>query len=157
MKVVTLPLEMSDKKPKNIFVDGPISPVKIGEDIAHHQKKTNIGAHNIFLGQVRADSVEGAAVLAIEYTAHQEMVLAAMHEIREAIFAKYPLTCLHITHSLGLVKAGEICLFVFASAVHRKEAIDACEEVVERIKKELPIWGKELLTNEDHQWKENRS
>jgi len=148
---------MSDKKLKNIFVEGPISPVKIGEDIAHHQKKTNIGAHSIFMGQVRADSVEAATVSAIEYSAHQEMALSTMHEIRESIFAKYPLTCLHITHSLGMVKAGEICLFVFASAVHRKEAIDACEEVVERIKKELPIWGKELLTNEDHQWKENRS
>ena len=147
---------MSDKKPKNIFVEGPVSPVKIGEDIAHHQKKSNIGAHSIFMGQVRADSVNGEAVLAIEYTAHQEMALLAMHEIREAIFAKYPLTCLHITHSLGLVKAGEICLFVFASAVHRKEAIDACEEVVERIKKELPIWGKELFNDDQYQWKENK-
>ena len=147
---------MSDKKPKNIFVEGPVSPVKIGEDITHHQKKTNIGAHSIFMGQVRADSVDGEAVLAIEYTAHQEMALLAMHEIREAIFAKYPLTCLHITHSLGLVKAGEICLFVFASAVHRKEAIDACEEVVERIKKELPIWGKELFNDDQYQWKENK-
>jgi molybdopterin synthase catalytic subunit len=147
---------MADKKPKNIFVEGPVSPVKIGEDIAHHQKKTNIGAHSIFMGQVRADSVDGAAVLAIEYTAHQEMTLLAMHEIREAIFAKFPLTCLHITHSLGLVKAGEICLFVFASAVHRKEAIDACEEVVERIKKELPIWGKELFDDNQYQWKENK-
>jgi molybdopterin synthase catalytic subunit len=147
---------MSDKKPKNIFVEGPVSLVKIGEDIAHHQKKTNIGAHSIFMGQVRADSVDGEAVLAIEYTAHQEMALLAMHEIREAIFAKYPLTCLHITHSLGLVKAGEICLFVFASAVHRKEAIDACEEVVERIKKELPIWGKELFNDDQYQWKENK-
>jgi molybdopterin synthase catalytic subunit len=147
---------MSDKKPKNIFVEGPVSPVKIGEDIAHHQKKSNIGAHSIFMGQVRADSVDGEAVLAIEYTAHQEMALLAMHEIREAIFAKYPLTCLHITHSLGLVKAGEICLFVFASAVHRKEAIDACEEVVERIKKELPIWGKELFNDDQYQWKENK-
>ena len=147
---------MSDKKPKNIFVEGPVSPVKIGEDIAHHQKKTNIGAHSIFMGQVRADSVDGAAVLAIEYTAHQEMALSAMHEIREAIFTKYPLTCLHITHSLGLVKAGEICLFVFASAVHRKEAIAACEEVVERIKKELPIWGKELFDDNQYQWKENK-
>jgi molybdopterin synthase catalytic subunit len=108
------------------------------------------------MGQVRADSVDGAAVLAIEYTAHQEMALSAMHEIREAIFAKYPLTCLHITHSLGLVKAGEICLFVFASAVHRKEAIAACEEVVERIKKELPIWGKELFDDNQYQWKENK-
>ena len=147
---------MADKKPKNIFVEGPVSPVKIGEDIAHHQKKTNIGAHSIFMGQVRADSVDGEAVLAIEYTAHQEMALLAMHEIREAIFAKYPLTCLHITHSLGLVKAGEICLFVFASAVHRKEAIAACEEVVERIKKELPIWGKELFDDNQYQWKENK-
>jgi molybdopterin synthase catalytic subunit len=147
---------MTDKKPKNIFVEGPVSPVKIGEDIAHHQKKTNIGAHSIFMGQVRADSVDGAAVLAIEYTAHHEMALLAMHEIREAIFAKYPLTCLHITHSLGLVKAGEICLFVFASAVHRKEAIAACEEVVERIKKELPIWGKELFDDNQYQWKENK-
>jgi molybdopterin synthase catalytic subunit len=147
---------MSDKKPKNIFVEGPVSPVKIGEDIAHHQKKTNIGAHSIFMGQVRADSMDGAAVLAIEYTAHQEMALLAMHEIREAIFAKYPLTCLHITHSLGLVKAGEICLFVFASAVHRKEAMAACEEVVERIKKELPIWGKELFDDNQYQWKENK-
>jgi molybdopterin synthase catalytic subunit len=108
------------------------------------------------MGQVRADSVEAATVSAIEYSAHQEMALSTMHEIREAIFAKYPLTCLHITHSLGIVKAGEICLFVFASAVHRKEAIDACAEVVERIKKELPIWGKEIFAGDEYQWKENR-
>jgi molybdopterin synthase catalytic subunit len=148
---------MSDKKPKNIFVQGPISPIKIGEDIAHHQKKTQIGAHSIFMGQVRADALEQGVVEAIEYTAHEAMALEQMHVIREEIFAKYPLTCLHITHSLGRVAIGEICLFVFASAVHRKEAIDACEEVVERIKKELPIWGKELFSNQLHQWKENKS
>ena len=147
---------MAEKKPKNIFVDGSISPVKIGEDIANHQKKTSIGAHSIFLGQVRADSLSDGVVSAIEYSAHKEMALIAMDEIREAIFAKYPLTCLHITHSLGLVKVGEICLFVFASAVHRIEAIQAVEEVVERIKKELPIWGKEICDNQKYQWKENK-
>ncbi len=147
---------MSEKKPKNIFVAGPISPVKIGEDIAHHQKKTQIGAHSIFMGQVRADQLENGEVIAIEYTAHEAMALTQMHEIREEIFAQYPLNCLHITHSLGLVGVGEICLFVFASSVHRHEAIKACEVVVERIKKELPIWGKEIFANEGHQWKENR-
>ena len=39
---------------KNIFVEGAISPTKIATSIAHHQSKTNIGAHAIFLGQVRA-------------------------------------------------------------------------------------------------------
>jgi len=62
---------------------------------------------------------------------------------------------MHVHHSLGEVKTGEICLFVFASSPHRKAAIDACEEAVERIKKELPIWGREILEDESHQWKQN--
>lgn len=108
------------------------------------------------MGQVRADEKEGGQVRAIAYTAYEEMALEKAFEIREAVFAKYPLTCMHIYHSLGEVKTGEICLFVFTSSKHRKAAIDACEELVERIKKELPIWGKELVDNEKEVWKENQ-
>lgn len=141
---------------KNIFQEGPIAPQFIADSIAKHATKTNIGGHNIFLGQVRADETDGNKVAAIEYTSHVEMALEKMHEIRESIFAKYPLTCMHIHHSLGVVKAGEICLFVFTSSAHRKAAIDACTECVERIKAELPIWGKELFEGEGYQWKENK-
>jgi molybdopterin synthase catalytic subunit len=63
---------------------------------------------------------------------------------------------MHIYHSLGLVKAGEICLFVFTSSKHRKAAIEACNELVERIKAELPIWGKEIFEDNSSQWKENK-
>jgi molybdopterin synthase catalytic subunit len=60
-----------------------------------------------------------------------------------------------VHHSLGVVKAGEISLFVFTSSVHRRAAIDACNEVVERIKHELPVWGKEIFKDETYQWKVN--
>ncbi len=142
------------RKPKNIFVEGAISPGKIATSIQHHSEKTDIGAHSIFLGQVRADEKGGSVVQAIEYTAYEEMALQKAFEIREAVFEKYPLTCMHIYHSLGEVKTGEICLFVFTSSKHRKVAMDACEELVERIKKELPVWGKELLENGET-WKVN--
>ena len=146
-----------EKKPfKNIFVDGPIAAQFIADSIARHASKTEIGGHNLFLGQVRADKVGEKAVTAIEYTSHTEMALEKMHEIREAIFAKYPLTCMHVHHSLGVVKAGELCLVVFTSSRHRKAAIDACEECVERIKAELPIWGKELFEGNEYQWKVNQ-
>jgi molybdopterin synthase catalytic subunit len=79
-----------------------------------------------------------------------------MHRIREEIFQKYPLSCMHIYHSLGRVLSGEICLFVFTSSVHRKPAIEACSELVERLKAELPIWGKEIFEGHTHQWKENK-
>ena len=57
---------------------------------------------------------------------------------------------MHVYHSLGVVKAGEISLFVFTSSAHRRAAIDACNEVVERIKNELPVWGKEIFEDETY-------
>lgn len=140
---------------KNIFMEGAIPPSFIADSIAKHASKTGIGGHNIFLGQVRADDIEGKKVSAIEYTSNIEMALEKMHEIRESIFAKYEITCMHVHHSLGKVNAGEICLFVFTSSKHRKVAIDACTECVEKIKAELPIWGKELFEGEGYQWKVN--
>ena len=146
---------MKERKPKNIFVQGPIAASFIADSIQKHNTKTEIGAHSIFLGQVRADSIDEKKVASIEYTTYEEMALEKMHVIREDIFAKYDLTCMHVHHSLGKVMAGEISLFVFTSSAHRKAAIDACKEVVERIKAELPIWGKELFEDETHQWKTN--
>ncbi|MEN9701129.1 MAG: hypothetical protein RIR55_444 [Bacteroidota bacterium] len=140
---------------KNIFMEGAIPPSFIADSIAKHASKTGIGGHNIFLGQVRTDDIEGKKVSAIEYTSNVEMALEKMHEIRESIFAKYAITCMHVHHSLGKVNAGELCLFVFTSSKHRKVAIDACTECVEKIKAELPIWGKELFEGEGYQWKVN--
>ena len=147
---------MKERKPKNIFMQGSIPASFIAESIQKHSTQTGIGAHSIFLGQVRSDVIENKKISAIEYTAFEEMALEKMHAIREAIFEKYSITCMHVHHSLGSVPAGEICLFVFTSAEHRKAAIDSCEETVERIKAELPVWGKEIFQDESYQWKVNQ-
>jgi molybdopterin synthase catalytic subunit len=140
---------------KSSFIQGQITSEFIGNSIAKHQSKTTIGAHNIFLGQVRADVIDGKTVAAIEYTAYEEMVEQSFHEIREAAFAKYDLSCLHIYHSLGLVKTGEICLFVFVSAPRRKVVYEALEFLVEAVKEKVPIFGKELFEDETYSWKVN--
>ena len=147
---------MKEKKPKKVFIEGPISPEKIANSIAHHQVKTNIGAHDIFLGQVRADVIEGNTVVAIDYSAYEVMAELEFHKIREAAFAKFDLTCMHIYHSIGRVNAGEICLFVFTSSAHRKEAMDACRFLVEEIKAKVPVFGKEVFEDESFVWKKNK-
>ena len=111
---------MKERKPKNVFKEGAITSDFIANSIAKHQSKTTIGAHNIFLGQVRADEIEGKTVAAIEYTAYEDMANAKFHEIREATFEKFNLTCMHIYHSLGSVAVGEICLFVFVSSPNKQ-------------------------------------
>lgn len=145
-----------NKAVKNVFRPGPISPDFIANSIAKHQSKTSIGAHDIFLGQVRADQIEGKTVQGIEYTAYEEMANRVMHEIREETFGKFNLTCMHIYHSLGMVTTGEICLFVFVSSAHRKEAFEALTYVVEEIKAKAPVFGKEVFNDSTHQWKVNQ-
>lgn len=141
---------------KKSLHQGPIDPQFIADSIAKHQSKTSIGAHQIFLGQVRNDKIDNKEVVAIDYSAHEEMAEKAIHEIREATFDKFDLTCMHIHHSIGKVNTGEICLFVFVSSPHRKASNEAIVYLVEEIKAKAPIFGKEILEDESHVWKVNK-
>ncbi|HRH67404.1 MAG TPA: molybdenum cofactor biosynthesis protein MoaE [Bacteroidia bacterium] len=148
-------MNLTEKKRKTMFVDGPVSPEFIATSIAKHSSKTDIGAHQIFLGQIRSDSIDGKIVKAIEFSSYREMADEQYLVLREELFSKYKLSCMHVYHSLGRVHSGEINLFVFVSSKHRKDATDACSELVEMIKTKLPIWGKEIFDDEKYVWKVN--
>ncbi len=126
------------------FIRGSVKPEFISEEIAKHRDKTGIGAHSIFLGQVRADEYGGKKVSKIIYTAYFKMAEKEISRIRELILGKYDLKCLHVFHSVGEISSGEISFFVFASASHRNEIFDAVNETVELIKKDVPVWKKEV-------------
>ena len=142
---------------KKVFIEGEITADFIGNSIAKHQTKTVIGAHNIFLGQVRADQINEKTVRAIEFSTYEEMANEKLHQIREETFEKYDLICMHIYHSLGEVPVGSVCLFVFVSAPHRPQVYEATEYIVNRIKSEVPIFGKEYFEDGNFQWKKNKA
>lgn len=146
---------MNRKTPRKVFVEGPIEPEKIMSVIAGHTHKTNIGAHEIFMGQVRADEIEQKRIKAIEFTAYEEMAASKLTEIREVAFEKYELNCVHIYHSLGTIMAGKICFFVMTSSAHRVTAREATTFLVEEIKAKVPIFGKEIFEDDSHVWKKN--
>lgn len=141
---------------KNFFLNGPISPDFISNSIYKHQIKHNIGAHNIFLGQVRKDTIKSNVVSAIEYSAYEEMANKKITNIRESTFEKFDLTCLHIYHSLGVVEVGQIGFFVFVSSSRRKNVYDATKFIVDMIKNTVPIFGKEIFENNEYNWKVNK-
>ena len=141
---------------KNFFLNGPITPDFISNSIYKHQIKHNIGAHNIFLGQVRKDNIESNVVSAIEYSAYEEMANKKITDIRESTFEKFDLTCLHIYHSLGVVEVGQIGFFVFVSSSKRKNVYNATQFIVDRIKNSVPIFGKEIFENNEYNWKVNK-
>lgn len=148
-------IESTPKKRKTPFIDGPITAEFIAQSIAKHQSKTTIGAHQLFLGQVRADTIEGKTVKAIEYLAYEEMAIKEFETIREEAFQTFDLVCLHIYHSLNTVEVGQVCLFVFVSSAHRSESQKALHFLVEAIKEKAAVFGKEIFEDNSHQWKVN--
>jgi molybdopterin synthase catalytic subunit len=140
------------KKKHTVLVNGAITPDFIGNSIAKHTTKTTIGAHAIFLGQIRKDEKENSTVVSIDYSAHNEMAEKVFEEIREAAFEKFDMVCMHMYHSLGNVTIGEISLFVFVSTKHREQSFRALEWIVEEIKHKVPIWKKENYDDGNYDW-----
>lgn len=138
------------------LVEGAITPEIIGRYIGALSQRSDTGGHSIFLGQVRSDSKGDREVTAIEYSAYNEMVAAEAERIinitREAFS---DVVNIEIVHSTGIVRAGEMSLFVLVTAGHRDQATRACRHVVEMIKLNYPVWKKEIMDDNSHSWAEN--
>lgn len=136
------------------LTEGPVSQKLISQFIDKMNGRTDAGGHMIFLGQVRADMVNGKKVKAIEYSAYIELVDVEADKIRKAVFSEFSdVKSLDIIHSTGVVNAGEISLLVTVSAGHRLHAMQACSKAVELIKEKLPVWKKEIYEDNSHTWK----
>ena len=133
---------------------GPVSQNLISQLIEKMNNRTDAGGHMIFLGQVRADIIDGKKVKAIEYSAYTELVDVEAEKIKKAVFSEFDdVKSIDIIHSTGIVNAGEISLLVTVSAGHRIHAMQACSKAVELIKEKLPVWKKEIYEDNSHHWK----
>jgi molybdopterin synthase catalytic subunit len=138
----------------NYLILGAVSQKLISQLIEKAGSNTDSGGHSIFLGQVRADEINGKKVKAIEYSAYEELVNAEVEKIKTIILSKFnDVKSIDIIHSTGVVRAGEISLLVFISAGHRHQAVQASSKAVELIKENLPVWKKEIFEDDSHIWK----
>jgi molybdopterin synthase catalytic subunit len=136
------------------LVKGPVSLEIVKMLMDNMSKQYDAGGHTFFLGQVRADAVEGRLVKAIEYSAYEGMVQAEADKIKKSVMDEFDdVKAIEIIHSTGIIKTGEISLLVSVSAGHRKQAVEACSKTVELIKERLPVWKKEIYDDDSHIWK----
>jgi len=122
------------------LTDKPISP----EAVTAKVLKDENGGVVTFLGTVR-NSFEGKPVRFLEYEAYPEMALKKMEELAEEIRTKWGIDDVAITHRLGHLEIGEVAVVIAVASPHRKEAFEACEYAIDRLKEIVPIWKKEAF------------
>ena len=101
------------------------------------------GAVASFLGTVRRES-RGRTVLYLEYEAYAEMAEDVMAQIAAELEQRYDLWRVAIHHRVGRVEIGEASVAIAVSAPHRQDALGACKDAIDTLKRAVPLWKKEV-------------
>jgi molybdopterin synthase catalytic subunit len=124
----------------------PIDIQKITEAATHK----NAGAVNVFIGTVR-NQTAGKAVVKLEYEAYEPMAISEIQKVIDAAREKWPVTGWAISHRVGTLVPGEVAVVVAISTPHRRDSFEACQFIIDTLKKTVPIWKKEFFQDGD-QW-----
>ena len=111
------------------------------------------GGVDIFIGTVR-NHHEGKAVKALKYTSYTPVAEKMIREIELQIKDKYQVSYVRVMHRIGYLDVSETAIIAIAYAAHRRESFQACEEAVERVKHEVPIWKEEFFMDGTSQYVE---
>ena len=101
------------------------------------------GAIATFVGTTRIES-RGRSVQYLEYEAYPGMAEDVMEQIARELKSTYELCDLAIHHRIGRVGIGETSVVIAVSAPHRQDALAACRDAIDTLKKTVPLWKKEV-------------
>ncbi|XP_021843374.1 molybdopterin synthase catalytic subunit [Spinacia oleracea] len=111
------------------------------------------GAIATFSGTTR-DTFDGKAVVELRYEAYVPMAIRCIKSICTSARETWNLNLIAVAHCLGPVPVGGTSVFIATSSVHRVDALDACQYLIDELKATVPIWKKEVYANGEV-WKEN--
>ncbi|QMU96307.1 molybdenum cofactor biosynthesis protein MoaE [Microbacterium esteraromaticum] len=126
-------------------------PLSLDEHIAAVDS-TTAGAVTTFVGRVRDHDPDAAdAVVALEYTSHPDAE-PTLHRIAEAA-SEGTDALVAVSHRVGRLDVGEAAVAIAVASSHRDEAFVVCREVIEAIKRELPVWKRQVEADGTTAWK----
>jgi molybdopterin synthase catalytic subunit len=121
------------------IVKDPISIEKITNKVIRNEA----GAITTFVGTVR-EFTYGKRTISLEYQAYEKMAVKMLEQIGKEINDKWNGAKVAISHRIGKLEISEIAVVIAVSTPHRKDAYEANEYAIERIKQIVPIWKKEV-------------
>lgn len=114
------------------------------------------GAIVSFSGSVRNFSANGS-VKGIYYEAYLGMAEEKIKDIENTVKNKWKIRKLKIIHRIGELSIGDKSIVIVVSSSHSKDAFEACQFILNRIKHEVPIWKREILSDGKTKWLEGNS
>lgn len=119
------------------ILDGPLPPAERAECRPNSDQRS--GARVCFDGIVRAIE-DGRVLIALDYQTYEPMAQNQLRDLAAEVAALHGLLEIGVWHSRGRVPVGAVSFRLTVDAPHRKEALAAMDEFIERMKRDVPIW-----------------
>ena len=116
----------------------------VADEVIRRVEDPGNGAICVFYGVVRDHALSGKSTSFLEYEAYAEMAEAKMAEIAAEIQERWGIDRVAMTHRIGRLGIGEPSVVIAVGTPHRKQAFDACEYAIDRLKEVVPVWKKEI-------------
>jgi len=114
---------------------------------------SNVGAITSFIGYVR-DKNNNNKVQSINLEVYKDMAYKSLEDICLKAKEKWNIIDVLIIHRFGKLKVKDKIVLVAIFSMHRKESSDACNFIMDYLKKDAPFWKKEFY-NDKYKWLEN--
>ena len=113
----------------------------------------NVGAVSTFIGYVRSLNNQ-QKVTSINLEVYKDMAYKSLEDICAKAQEKWDIIDTLIIHRFGKLNVEEKIVLVAIFSMHRKESFDACNFIMDYLKKDAPFWKKEFY-NDNYKWLEN--
>lgn len=111
------------------------------------------GAICTFEGVTRKDPhPQHGAIEFLSYEAYDSMAVQQMRRIATEAKQTWGASRVAILHRLGDVPPGEVSVMMAVACAHRSEAFEACRFLIDTLKKDVPIWKKDVYTDGYTHW-----
>ena len=130
---------------KSFIIDKEINSIK--------NKYQNVGAVSIFIGYVRNENNK-KRVKSINLEVYKKMAIKSLGLIEKKAKKRWELTDTLIIHRFGKLKINEKIVLVATFSMHRKQSSEACDFIMDYLKKDAPFWKKEFY-DEGYKWLKN--
>lgn len=111
----------------------------------------SFGACASFVGSMR-DMNTGHAVSHMLLEHYPQMMDKQLAKIEAEAHARWALQDVLIAHRTGQITPGEPIVLTACWSQHRKEALSACEFLIEQLKHRAPFWKCETRSGGDRHW-----
>ncbi|MFE2750865.1 molybdenum cofactor biosynthesis protein MoaE [Actinosynnema sp. NPDC059335] len=109
------------------------------------------GAVVTFAGVVR-DHDHGRSVRELEYVGHPTAGAVVAEVVADVVGRFAGVRAVAVSHRVGALAIGDVALACAVSADHRGEAFAVCSELVDEVKRRLPVWKRQVFTDGTDEW-----